>query len=65
MAQHLYNNYGTPKFDEYLFPDVKKAEGSFEQKKSGNIVNGGGIKTYSGYVNTSIDGIVKNDIQLI
>ena len=64
MAQHLYNNYGTPKFDEYLFPDVKKAEGSFEQKKSGNIVNGGGIKTYSGYVSTSIDGIVKNDIQL-
>lgn len=64
MAQHLYNNYGKPKFDEYLFPDVKKAEGSFEQKKSGNIVNGGGIKTYSGYVSTSIDGIVKNDIQL-
>ena len=64
MAQHLYNNYGTPKFDEYLFPEVKKAEGSFEQKKSGNIVNGGGIKTYSGYVSTSIDGIVKNDIQL-
>ena len=64
MALHVYQNYGTPKFDEYLFPDVKKAEGDFTQKKSGNIVNGGGIKTYTAYVNRSLDGVKRNDIQL-
>lgn len=61
MSQHLYNNTGNPKFDVYPFPAVEQADGSFEERKSGNIVNGGGIRTYSAYVTRSSEGSKGNN----
>lgn len=56
MAQHTYNNFGTPRYDGYVFPKVKNAEGSWEERKSGNIINGGGIRLYAGYGDASFEG---------
>ena len=62
MAQHIYQNYGNPRYEDIRFPQVySEAEGNFNVVKTGNLISGGGIK-YLACVPTATRGKSKNKL---
>lgn len=62
MSQHIYQNYGNPRYEDIRFPQVySEAEGNFNIVKTGKLISGGGIK-YLACVPTATRGKSKNKL---